>query len=118
MGVDLTLLPFDADRANLSFSHSVLGIERRRELWDLILEMEIDVVPNGFTSYLSRLENGETGYGETMETPYGEPLKYTKAERLVSLAHHEEVRNNFKNRAVWAYLMELPPETKIALYWR
>lgn len=117
MGVDLSLLPFDAEHPGLAFSHSILQLERRRELWPLIEAMELDIVPNGFTSFLGRQANGEHGYGETIKTPYGTPLKYTRVGKLVSIAHHDAVRDNPKNRAVWAYLMELPIDTKVALYW-
>jgi|SRR5579859_4604678 len=63
MGVDLTLLPFDADGNSLSFSHTVLSVERRRDLWTVITDLESDIVPEGFWSYLSREGDQETHYG-------------------------------------------------------
>ena len=121
MGLDLSLLPFDADHEGLAFSHTVLDCERRRVLFDQILAIEKAHgrdVPERFTSYLSRDDKYEdTHYGVTKDTPYGEPLKYVTAGQLVPLESRPEVED-CKNRAVWAYLGALDdPQTKIALYW-
>lgn len=121
MGVDLTLLPFDCDYDDLSYSHVVLNLERRGDLWTPIQRLE-DAnqrrVPERFMSYLSRDEEyEEPHYGRTTETPYGDPLLYVTSAELLTLSEHEGVTDNAKNRATWAYLRELPKETKVALYW-
>lgn len=36
---------------------------------------------------------------------------------LVTLRDSEEVQDNAKNRAIWAYLAETPPDWPIVLYW-
>jgi len=36
---------------------------------------------------------------------------------LRALAAHPDVVNNRRNRAVWAYLSEMPSDQMIALYW-
>jgi hypothetical protein len=121
MGVDLRLLPFEADNAGgISFSHSILSLERRRELWDPIAKIEAahgHDVPDGFCSFLSRGKDGDTCYGRTTTTPYGSRLKYVTAGDLKQLANHPAVTDNHINQAIWAYLACLPDSTKIALYW-
>lgn len=121
MGVDLTLLPFDADFGDLSFAHSVLQLERRGGLWDPIVKIETargEAVPEHFASYLSRNDDYEEAhYGVTTETPYGDRMKYVRASDLLAIGDHEGVTDNYKNRAVWAYLSALPSDTKVALYW-
>lgn len=120
MGVDLQMLPFEAENV-VCYSHTVLNCERRRELWDAIYPIEAthgQTVPDGFTSYLSRDEKyEEPHYGKTLTTPYGDNLQYVKAKHLKPLASHESVQDNTLNRAVWAYLACLDDEAKVALYW-
>ncbi len=121
MGVDLDLLPFDCDQGNFAFSHTLLNCCRRRELWETLSAMENQrgrKVPSGFTSFRSRDNKyEEPHYGTTIDTPYGTPLKFLLVEDLLLLVNHEAVQDNAKNRAIWAYLAQLPPETKVALYW-
>ncbi len=123
MGVDLTLLPLDCDypteddRPAFQFSHSMLRTERRRELWPLIEKLEQGEVSPGFTSFMGTGPDGEHGYGKTVETAYGSPVKWATAGNLAKLATNHAVTNDAKNRAVWAYLSALDPDTKVALYW-
>ena len=119
MGLDLSLLPFDAD-GDISFSHTILNCERRQELFEQLFQLDEagQKVPEKFNSYLSRDEKYEDShYGLTTKTPYGEDLKYVKAVHLKAYASHPEVQDNYINRAIWAYLACLPDETKVALYW-
>lgn len=117
MGVDLRLLPFDAD----FFSHTILDCERRQELWPAIQKVEERNgrdAPENFQSFTGRSPRyDDTCYGLTIRTPYGENLKYILAADLLPLATHTAVRDNEKNRAIWAYLSQLNPATKVALYW-
>lgn len=122
MGVDLYLLPVDGELGAADwFSHTLLSCERRRELWDAISAMPSREVPEEFSSFLGRVPDGsmegEHGYGNTQEDPYGDRLRYTTAKDLVTLAQHEWVTDNPKNRAIWAYLAAAPPKMKVCLYW-
>lgn len=117
MGIDLNLLPFDGDWPNLAFSHTVLVCERHQDLFDVLVELPGEHVPKGFSSRLGRGPDGETTYGETQETPYGEPLLWVTASQLVAWSPHPGVQGNWRNRAIWAYLAHIPPQTKVALYW-
>lgn len=116
MGLDLRLLPFDSD----FFSHTILTCERRSELFDALRGVEARNgrdVPDNFKTFIARRPDGDTGYGITIRTPYGENLKYVLASDLVTFAEHNDVTDNAVNRAIWAYLQQLNPNTKIALYW-
>lgn len=115
MGLDLYLLPFDEGSV---FSHTLLSCERRRDLFEVIMgRLSETPVPDTFYTYLSREDDQDSHYGITTETPYGEPLGWVLASRLLEFAAHEGVRDNFTNRAIWAYLAELPSKTRVALYW-
>lgn len=118
MGLDLRLLPFDADVDVVTFSHTILSCERRRELFEELLKLPSVEVPERFYSFTSREAScGESHYGVTRDTPYGEPLDYVRVKDLLAYSDHEGVTDNGKNRAIWAYLKCLPPENKVALYW-
>jgi hypothetical protein len=114
MGVDLRLLPFSSPDAD--FSHDILKVERRRELWEPIAEIEKNRgrdVPDTFYSFSGAGEK----YGLTTKTPYGDNLRYVTAEDLLTLRRHKAVKDNHRNRAVWAWLAQMPHDTKVALYW-
>ncbi len=143
MGVDLHLLPFESDHPGNRFSHSVLNCWRRRELWDEISKLpSVPIDPempqktrkdfkdeadgkkkplrserNAFYSFLATGKDGEHCYGETTHDPYGSPLRYVFVVDLMKVREHEGVTDNARNRAIWAYLAELPGDTKVALYW-
>lgn len=120
MGLDLTLLPFDCDQGDFAFSHTLLSCERRGDLFEVVMEKAPGraVVPPNFKSFTGRCEKCEdTHYGTTVETPYGEPLEWVEVEDLLKLGQHIAVKDDYKNRAIWAYLKELPARTKVALYW-
>lgn len=121
MGVDLRLFPYYSTSDHIDFSRDILDVERRRELWDPIAEIEKEHgrdVSEGFKTFCGRSEDYDDNcYGVTKDTPYGTPLKYVLAVHLKTLATHPAVRNNYKNRAVWAWINEAPDNLKIALYW-
>lgn len=121
MGVDLRLLPFYSQTTGIAFSQDVLDLERRRELWGVIEPIESEFgrdVPTDFNSYCGEKEGvEEPTYGLTLTTPYSENLKYLHAVHLKPLRQHPAVQDNWKNRAIWAFIEELPDDLPIALYW-
>lgn len=118
MGVDLTFLPFWSENPTCDFSHDMLSLERRPELWDAIYELPSRDVPEKFRSYRGTNDDfDETCYGLTIRDCYDSPVKYTTAKHLLTLYNRPAVRDNHTNRAIWAYLKELPLDWKIALYW-
>lgn len=127
MGVDLKLLELTTYGAGGSgYAHTMLAMDRRRELWGPIVEIEKAGgrdVPEGFTSYLHRPEGGEckacgmsTGYGVITEDSYGDRVKSVLAADLVAKIK-PDAEWTPRNRAIWAYLGALPEGTRIVLYW-
>jgi hypothetical protein len=106
---------------HIFFSHSILTCTRRGDLFDAIMSATEGIakpVPTDFSTYLSRDDKyEEPHYGTTTETPYGNPLMWVQARALRQFRTHEGVRDNPTNKAVWAYLANIPPYTPIALYW-
>lgn len=116
MSLDLSLLPFEHDGGDFGFSHSVLRLDGDRDLFDDILKIPQHPVPRKFNTYLCRDDEYEdTHYGNTQETPYGEPLGWIYAKELLALRPGSF--SGRLTRAAWAYLRELDPLTKVALYW-
>ena len=115
MGLDLYLLPIESETVH--FSHTVLNCQRRPDLFKELLSIPSEPVSQYFSTFLSRGEDGEHCYGKTTTTPYGQALTWVRLESLLLYRDHIDVRDNSRNRAIWAYLGELPPFTKIALYW-
>ncbi len=122
MGLDLYLLPFDCDHNSIHFSHTILNCDKIYDLFDEIQEIEKKQgfdIPSDFTSYLCRDDKyEESHYGKTLDTPYGDPLKYIIVRDLIKIKNHPRNFESTKNKAIWAYLEQLPIETKVALYWR
>ena len=119
MGVDLTLLPLKFDQPNIGiqFSFSLIAVERRRELWPKIRDLRSELLSPDLCSFYATGADGEPTFGKTPEDKYGERLRYVTAADLVRLKTDESVTDNPENRAVWAYLSELPADTKVALFW-
>ena len=118
MGLDLTLLPFNSNSPTSDFSQTVLPCFSRKNLFGQIAKLSNQRdVPETFNSYLSGGSDGERCFGLTLNTAYGEPLKCVKAGDLAALWVHHDVQDNSINKAVWAYLAELPEDTNVALYW-
>jgi hypothetical protein len=120
MSVDLTLLPFDGDLSDLSFSHTVLNVYSNYDLHDQINKLSQLDVPDGFNSYMSRNDKpddyyfGESCYGKTIEDCYGKHVKYTTVKELLTI---KEKYWTARSVPVYAYLKALDPQTKVALYW-
>lgn len=117
MGLDLRLLPVEHDGGRWGFSHSILSCQNGGWIHDLVKDMRTIDPPNDFMSFTGDLKNGERGYGQTKETPYGEPVECLRVSQLLTIKDSDVIQKNLQNRAVWAYLAELPPQMKIAMYW-
>lgn len=120
MAVDLFLLPMTADFGNSAFAHTTLEVERKRELWPLICSLPSQPVPPQFETLVSiegpeELDNWMQG--NTQTDAYEKPLVCVFAADLKPLACHPLIRDSYVNRAVWAYLAELPDSLRVAVYW-
>lgn len=116
MGVDLRLLPLL--NKNCWVSHEILSVERRRDLWDEVLKLPQQPIPQRLSCFLARNPvDGETCYGDIESDPYGGRPHYTTAGDLATLKDNPEASDCAKNRAIWAYLSEMPADWPIVLYW-
>lgn len=117
MGRDLTLLPIDHDgHPVLLLSHVVLSVCRRDELFQAIRQIESAPLESGLHTYVAVFPNGELGYGLKSEDDYGTPLRWVNSGDLAKLDSHPGVIDNWRNRAIWAYLRELP-QVRVVLDW-
>ena len=115
MGVDLTLLPL----LNKDFwaAHDMLQLNRRSELWPEFRGMKKSPIPKPLSCHLASGEDGESRYGELEDDPYGDRLAWVTVRDLLPLREHEAIKDDWQNRAVWAYLAEMPEDWQIVLYW-
>lgn len=115
MGVDLTLMPLLSP--DFWAAHDMLMLERRNDLWVEIEALPQKEIPKPVSCYVARAKDGETRYGELEDTPYGEKMKWTTAGDLMTLKDNENVKDDWKNQSIWAYLAKMPPDWPIVLYW-
>ena len=122
MGVDLTLLPlkFDppgAGELSAQLSLSLIAVQRRSELWPTIEALPSGLLSRNLFTFFASGDDGERRFGKTVEDSYGKRLRYATAGDLATLKTDDSVTDNPENRAVWAYLSELPADTKVGLFW-
>ena len=127
MGLDLTLLPaeaFKVDKGKLwGFSHTMLRLSRDYNLWSHIKEVKSVSLDSfkevDFTCFLSPNKDGESSYGQLTKTPYGDPLKFVKADDLLKAMKECHAVESLMpwNAAAMNFLKEIPPDTMIGLYW-
>lgn len=115
MGVDLTLLPVYSKGSWLC--HNMVELNRRSELWPEFEKVTQIDVPEPIISYLATGEDGESKYGDVLEDPYGDRLKWTTAGNLMQLKDHPTIQDCWQNRGIWAWLAEMPEDWPVVLYW-
>jgi hypothetical protein len=114
MGVDLKLLFV---LPHLWVSLDKLRVERRSELWEEIDKLGKLNIPQPLFCGEASNNEGESCYGETSFDRYGYMLKFVYARELAELRDLPSVKDDWRNRAVWAYISELPGDIRIVLYW-
>lgn len=114
MGVDVVFLPVECDYEDVCYGHTLLPLERRYDLQAEILKLELKQFNRKISCYLGRNSQGESSYGDIDKDCYGEALMYLTAGELLLV---DAATIEHRNKAVWAYLRELPPQTKIVIYW-
>lgn len=121
MGVDLKLLVVDGNCGSWGYAHTMMEFGRNYEAFDKIKEhCQPQARPEfKLSSYASRVPDGkmegEACYGDVTETPYGEPITYVYANKIVEALKDTKLYQ-WQIAAV-AYLNTLPPETLVGLYW-
>lgn len=119
MGVSVKLLPQFSKGAD--FSDMVLNIDTNGNFISALKEIENnrgrEVQNGGIHSHFGADMNYEgLCYGETYFTPYGKVMKGIQAKDILP-ALDELNLDYWKNRAIIAFLKELPPNLEIWLYW-
>jgi hypothetical protein len=117
MGLDLTLIPVDADNGTLFFGHTRLRLERDYELFDEIKKLKAIELDKPFSCHEARNGEGEASYGPVTEDAYGDPLTKVRPEKIAALVSHVAADPHKKNRAALAYLKELDLSAWVVLFW-
>lgn len=113
MSLHLTLLPVGGINELITSIHNFLNCERDNHLFDQIMKIVSSPVPPDFKGFHST-DEADYVYGNITKDAYGEELTYVNVKDLTNLKPNSESQTN---KAIWAYLKQLPPEGKIALYW-
>lgn len=122
MGLDLKLLPLrhldNMGGTEWGYSHDVLSLHRDSELFDDIARIpSCEIGPGAnVTSYVGGESDGNTCYGPLVVNPYGDPVEHVSAGDLAEvMARHE--REGESNAPARAYVQNLPPGQRVALWW-
>ncbi|HQU86020.1 MAG TPA: hypothetical protein PKY59_23030 [Pyrinomonadaceae bacterium] len=113
MSLHLTLLPVGGINEQITSIHNFLNCERDIHLFEQIEQIIGSPVPKDFKGFHST-DDCDYSYGNLTKDAYGEELTYVFVKDLIKLRHHSESQTN---KAIWAYLNQLPSDGKIALYW-
>ena len=113
MSLHLTLLPIGGINELITSIHNFLACERDNYLFERIMQIVASPVPPDFKGFYST-ENCDYVYGNVTKDAYDTELTYVLVKDLLKLKPHPESQTN---KAIWAYLKQLPPNGKIALYW-
>lgn len=108
MGLDLTLIPIDSDSPEWGFGHELINLERNRDLFEKIMKLPTSAVPKNFSTFRARGKGGVPRYGDTQETPYGEPLTAVTMKQLKQI----EIPG-----PPGAYIAASRDDQRVALYW-
>jgi hypothetical protein len=101
-------MPFGADNDDWGFSHEMLEVPRCRELFERVRKLPSLPVPSKFSTYRSIRDDGESRYGQTQQTPYGEALLAT------TMAH---LKTCDIPGPQGAFVAASPDSQRVALYW-
>lgn len=112
MGLELLLLPIEGADEPLTLSGNFLSCERDYDLFDEIDKLPSTLVPPNYKFYYPT--SNAYGYGKLTKTLYGGKLTCVYVKDLLKCKPYPE---SHINRAIWAYLRELPPKARFALYW-
>jgi hypothetical protein len=118
MGMDLRLLPQYSQNAD--FAHDILECDRDYDMFDIVSEVEKQngrqVLKNGISTFTARGKDDEVCYGKTVETPYGDEMNSVQVRKLKKVLADYKTES-WRNKAVIAFLNEMPDELEIWLYW-
>ncbi len=116
MGLDLKLLPMNPEGTS---SYSALDLERNYEVFEAVKELESDrffAPVNGYESH----DHGDCDsahWGPMTTDAYGEKLRSVPAAELGGCLLSKASKHDPYTLAAAAYLLALPPLTRVVLYW-
>ncbi len=113
MSLHLTLLPIGGTNELITSGNNFLTCERDNYLFEQIDQITASTVPPDFKGFYST-EDCHYVYGSITKDGFDTELTFVLVKELVKLKPHMQSQTN---KAIWAYLKQLPPERKIALYW-
>lgn len=118
MPLALTLLP--QYELNANYAQDVLRLEEDEDLFEKIIEMEQShgrQIAAPFESHMgSGSVIGPSVYGPTKKSFYGDLIKEVTALDLKLIMRPHRAAN-WRNNAAIAYVMQMPNELTIWLYW-
>jgi hypothetical protein len=118
MSLDLKMIPLECDRDDWGFGHSLLSCGAGSVWHERLKNIPRTPVPKDFGTYVSRMKTDSGDgpqYGNTQQTPYGEPLECVTVGQIVDSSGSRDFGT--KDLAVLAYLRILPRDMRVALYW-
>ena len=113
MGVRLTLLPIGGVNELITSLHNFLVCERDNWLFEEIDQIIATEVPPDFQGFYPA-EDCDYFFGPVTIDGYGNKLTYVLVKELLKL---KPLSDSQTNKAIWAYLKQLPREGKIVLFW-
>ena len=116
MGIDLKILASNfRERRGELLSTASLRADRDPRLLSVFSTEAVPCIVQPLPDGLKVGHYEDAGIRFDDKDRYGRPLTFTTPEKLEALRDIEEI--NDWNRAIVAFLLALPPDTKIILYW-
>jgi hypothetical protein len=116
MGIDLKILASNfRERRGELLSTASLRLDRDPRLLSLFSKDAIPCLVQPLPPGLKVGHHEDEGLKFDESDRYGEPLTFTTPERLKKLPSLGEISD--WNRAALAFILALPPETRLVLYW-
>jgi hypothetical protein len=111
MGRDLEIIIVDLPHSNAS--QTLLALDRDYELFDCILKAQTIEKLEPLKLYVPELESAVEIYTDS----YGEPIKYTTIDRLLTELAKAVFILSGRNLGIFRYLQSCEHNTQVALYW-
>jgi hypothetical protein len=112
----LRLVPIEYSTDSICYGFTVLETDFQIDLMDAIQRLSDEPVSQIFESFLL-IKGNQYQRGVTLFDAHGNSLKSVLCHDLCELSTHKGVLQFQRNRAVWAYLKQLEPESKVVLFW-
>ena len=104
MGLDLTLMPVIGE---FVCAHEMVDV-RDTAAYDDIEALDGIKLYKPISTFRGRLDDGDSGYGPTLDTPYGERIEHVSAAELDQIG---------MDCPAGAFVSKLAPDTRVLLYW-